>query len=558
MLVVGDVARSGPRSTPRHPGRRARTRSGSTPRTRNEAALAAALTQPPFHVLAVSTRAELERESRRDPLAHGTLIALGAAALLALVLAAVGLALAVWSDLRDDRGELYELEAQGGTPSLLRRVVRSRALALAVAGLVAGALTGFLLVTLVTRLVSVTARAGFADPPLEATVDPLVVVVGVVAYALLAVVLVGAATRNAFARAARPEHGAVLAMAPIVDARDLYAVYPSPAGGVAALHGLTLSVDEHEICVVLGPSGSGKTTLMRVLAGFERPSAGSVLVARARARPGLAEAARATPPGRSRLRRPALLEGARGRAHCGGARRRAARALCRSTTGTTSSRARAPRARRPPRPSDGAPGRALRRRAAAHRALRRPCTPPAPPHRRRADGRARCRHRGGGPPPAPRARRRARIGGRRREPRPGIDGDRRPRRPHPGRPRKRGAHGRDRDGRRRHRRLAARAGGDAACRGHRRPRASSVDRRRRRAARGLGGRRRAATTAARARRRARSGARRGRTVASLRDRDGARAARRAVRAGRADRRHGAVRLGKVDAARAARRPRRPG
>ena len=68
-------------------------------------------------------------------------------------------------------------------------------------------------------------------------------------------------------------------MAPIVDGRDLYAVYPSPAGGVAALRGLTLSVDEREICVVLGPSGSGKTTLMGVLAGLERPSAGSVVVA---------------------------------------------------------------------------------------------------------------------------------------------------------------------------------------------------------------------------------------------------------------------------------------
>ncbi len=68
-------------------------------------------------------------------------------------------------------------------------------------------------------------------------------------------------------------------MAAVVDARDLYAVYPSPAGGVAALRGLTLSVDEREICVVLGPSGSGKTTLMRVLAGLERPSAGSVVVA---------------------------------------------------------------------------------------------------------------------------------------------------------------------------------------------------------------------------------------------------------------------------------------
>jgi len=68
-------------------------------------------------------------------------------------------------------------------------------------------------------------------------------------------------------------------MAPLVDARELFAVYPSPAGGVAALQGLTLSVRDDEICVVLGPSGSGKTTFMRVLAGLARPSAGSLVVA---------------------------------------------------------------------------------------------------------------------------------------------------------------------------------------------------------------------------------------------------------------------------------------
>ena len=65
----------------------------------------------------------------------------------------------------------------------------------------------------------------------------------------------------------------------LVEARELFCVYPGADGGVAALQGLTLDVEEGEICVVLGPSGSGKTTLMRVLAGFERPSAGSIVVA---------------------------------------------------------------------------------------------------------------------------------------------------------------------------------------------------------------------------------------------------------------------------------------
>ena len=68
-------------------------------------------------------------------------------------------------------------------------------------------------------------------------------------------------------------------MAPLVETRELFAVYPSPAGGIAALQGLTFAVEEREVCIVLGPSGSGKTTLMRVLAGLERPSAGAVVVA---------------------------------------------------------------------------------------------------------------------------------------------------------------------------------------------------------------------------------------------------------------------------------------
>ena len=61
----------------------------------------------------------------------------------------------------------------------------------------------------------------------------------------------------------------------LVRARDLFCVYPGTDGGVAALQGLTLDIDDGEVCVVLGPSGSGKTTLMRVIAGFERASATS-------------------------------------------------------------------------------------------------------------------------------------------------------------------------------------------------------------------------------------------------------------------------------------------
>jgi ABC-type lipoprotein export system ATPase subunit len=64
----------------------------------------------------------------------------------------------------------------------------------------------------------------------------------------------------------------------VIEARDLFRIYAGDYGNAAALQGLTLNVDEGEILVVLGPSGSGKTTLLRILAGLDRPSAGSVRV----------------------------------------------------------------------------------------------------------------------------------------------------------------------------------------------------------------------------------------------------------------------------------------
>ncbi len=67
-------------------------------------------------------------------------------------------------------------------------------------------------------------------------------------------------------------------MTHLVDLREVFVVHPSEEGGVAALRGLTLSVDRGELCVVLGPSGAGKSTLVRVVAGLERPSAGRAVV----------------------------------------------------------------------------------------------------------------------------------------------------------------------------------------------------------------------------------------------------------------------------------------
>jgi ABC-type lipoprotein export system ATPase subunit len=63
-----------------------------------------------------------------------------------------------------------------------------------------------------------------------------------------------------------------------IDVRDVFRVFSTPEGDAAALQGLSLRVAEGEVVVVLGPSGSGKSTLLRLLAGLERPSAGTVRV----------------------------------------------------------------------------------------------------------------------------------------------------------------------------------------------------------------------------------------------------------------------------------------
>jgi ABC-type lipoprotein export system ATPase subunit len=61
-----------------------------------------------------------------------------------------------------------------------------------------------------------------------------------------------------------------------IELRDVFRVHSTPEGDAAALQGLTLSVDHGEVLGVLGPSGAGKTSLLRILAGLDRPSAGSV------------------------------------------------------------------------------------------------------------------------------------------------------------------------------------------------------------------------------------------------------------------------------------------
>ncbi len=54
--------------------------------------------------------------------------------------------------------------------------------------------------------------------------------------------------------------------------RELYKTY----GAVAAVRGVSLSVEQGQTFTLLGPSGCGKTTTLRCIAGLERPDSGEI------------------------------------------------------------------------------------------------------------------------------------------------------------------------------------------------------------------------------------------------------------------------------------------
>jgi putative ABC transport system ATP-binding protein len=58
--------------------------------------------------------------------------------------------------------------------------------------------------------------------------------------------------------------------------RDVVKEYP---GGVHALRGVSVEIDQGDRVAVVGPSGSGKTTMLTVLGTLERPTSGDVAVA---------------------------------------------------------------------------------------------------------------------------------------------------------------------------------------------------------------------------------------------------------------------------------------
>jgi len=63
-----------------------------------------------------------------------------------------------------------------------------------------------------------------------------------------------------------------------ISARGVVKAFGQGLGAVRALDDVSLDIHKGEFFTLLGPSGCGKTTLLRLIAGFEMPSGGTILL----------------------------------------------------------------------------------------------------------------------------------------------------------------------------------------------------------------------------------------------------------------------------------------
>src|SRR5262245_45806888 len=63
-----------------------------------------------------------------------------------------------------------------------------------------------------------------------------------------------------------------------IDIRAVSKIFGAGEFAVRAVDDVTVAIRNNEFFTLLGPSGCGKTTLLRLIAGFEFPSAGEILL----------------------------------------------------------------------------------------------------------------------------------------------------------------------------------------------------------------------------------------------------------------------------------------
>ena len=65
---------------------------------------------------------------------------------------------------------------------------------------------------------------------------------------------------------------------PVISAKNLNLIFETNDGSVHALKDIDLNVEKSDFVSFIGPSGCGKTTTLRMLAGFEDPTDGEILI----------------------------------------------------------------------------------------------------------------------------------------------------------------------------------------------------------------------------------------------------------------------------------------
>ena len=63
-----------------------------------------------------------------------------------------------------------------------------------------------------------------------------------------------------------------------IECKDISLVYDTPAGSVQAVKGVSLDIQQSEFLCLVGPSGCGKSTILNIIAGFLKPTEGTIQI----------------------------------------------------------------------------------------------------------------------------------------------------------------------------------------------------------------------------------------------------------------------------------------